>query len=109
MKSKIKISDLRDQVTIHHLVSYNDAATGLPKKEYEQHKIIHAKVRRSIGADINDPDKTKRVTTFEIIMRIDNTIINVEDRVVWQANTLTVKEIEQIDIWYQKLTCYKEI
>ena len=109
MRSKIKITELRDRVTLYPITGYNDAVTGAPKRTFETTgKQIYAKVRRAIGSDPTAADKTKVVSNFEIMVRIDTITYKVEDKIVYDGFTLYIKDIKQVDIWYQTLICYDE-
>jgi len=109
MRSKIKITDLRDRVTLYPITGYNDAVTGAPKRTFDTvGKQIYAKVRRAIGSDPTAADKTKVVSNFEIMVRIDTITYKVEDKIVYDGFTLYIKDIKQVDIWYQTLICYDE-
>lgn len=119
MRSKIKITDLRDRVTLYPITGYNDAVTGAPKRTFDTTgKQIYAKVRRSIGSMpdagnntnsvSSSSDKTKVVSNFEIMVRIDSIVYKVEDKIVYDGFTLYIKDIKQVDIWYQTLICYDE-
>lgn len=109
MRSKVKITELRDRVTLYSITGYNDAVTGAPKRTFDTTgKQIYAKVRRAIGSDPTAADKTKVVSNFEIMVRIDTIVYKVEDKIVYDGFTLYIKDIKQVDIWYQTLICYDE-
>lgn len=109
MRSKIKINEIRDRVTLYPIIGYNDPITGAPKKTYESiGKPIYAKVRRTLGSEPTTDDKTKVVSNWEITVRIDSIAYKVEDRIVYDVFNMSIKDIQQIDIWYQKLICYHE-
>jgi hypothetical protein len=109
MRSRIKIADLRDRIKLYSLTLYNDATTGVPKATYSGTGTdLYAMVRRAIGSDPTGDDKTKVVSNYEITIRIDSTVIKVEDKIVWDSRNMIIKDIQQIDIWYQKLICYNE-
>ena len=86
MRSKVKITELRDRVTLYSITGYNDAVTGAPKRTFDTvGKQIYAKVRRAIGSDPTAADKTKVVSNFEIMVRIDTIVYKVEDKIVYNG------------------------
>lgn len=110
MKSKIKITLLRDRIALYSLIGYNNAITGLPGKTYSSDGVgLFAMVRRSLGSkmDVKD-DKTAIESNFEITVRIDTTVYKAEDKIVWDGHTMYIRDIQQIDLWYQKLICFRE-
>jgi len=119
MRSKIKINELRDRITLYPITGYNDAVTGVPKRTFDTvGRQIYAKVRRAIGSmpdagNISNSvsassDKTKVVSNFEITVRIDSIVYKVEDKVIYDGFTLYIKDIKQVDLLYQTLMCYDE-
>lgn len=110
MKSKIKITALRDRVALYSLTGYNDSTTGLPGKTYSTTAIgAFAMVRRSLGSKMDTKDdKTTMESNFEITVRIDSIVYKPEDKLVWDGHTMYIRDIQQIDLWYQKLICFRE-
>ena len=119
MRSKISFSELRDRVILYPITGYNDVVTGVPKRTFSATgTTVYAKVRRSIASDPTAPssnsnlrsssDKTKVVYNVEVTVRIDNVVYNVEDKIIWDNRTMYIKDIKQIDIWFQNLICFDE-
>lgn len=93
---------------LYPVLLYNDATSGVPKHTYSTGTKLYCMIRRTIGSDPDATDKTKVTSNFEIVVRIDNTVYTVEDKIVWNGFAMKIKNIEQIDIWYQKLICFSE-
>jgi len=110
MRSKIKMSLLRDRIALHPITGYSDPDTGLPTKTYNTTATAaFAMVRRAIGAkQETKDDKTKVESNFEITVRIDSIAYKVEDKIVWDGHTMYIRDIDQIDLVYQKLICFRE-
>lgn len=108
MRSRIKTAELHDIVSLYPLTEYNDPNTGLPIKVYGPSDIkIYGKVRRTIGSS-NDSDKVKVVNSWTITVRIDSIAYKVEDKITWSTHHMIIKEINQVDMYYQNLICYDE-
>jgi len=109
MRSKIKTGDLRDRIALHSITLYNSTANGVPTHSYNSVGLdIWAMVRRGLSSTPETADKTKVVSTFEITVRIESIVYKVEDKIIWDGHTMYIKDIQQIDNWYQKLICYYE-
>jgi len=104
LSTKIKIADLRDRITISYVSVYNDTTTGAPSATYTAGPTLWAMVRLRI---ISDPeqDKTKVEQGYEIIIRKDSYPIKPQDKIVWGTYTLYIRGIEDIDVFFTKLTC----
>lgn len=104
LTSKIKIADLRDRIAVSHVSVYNDTTTGAPSATYTAGPTLWAMVRLRI---ISDPeqDKTKVEQGYEIIIRKDSYPIKPQDKIVWGTYTLYIRGIEDIDVFFTKLTC----
>ncbi len=109
MRSKIKTGDLRDRIKLHSITVYNSTVNGVPTQTYNSVGLdIWAMVRRGLSSMPETADKTKVVSNFEITVRIESIVYKVEDKIVWDDRTMYIKDIQQIDTWYQKLICYHE-
>jgi hypothetical protein len=116
MRSKIKTGDLRDRIALHSITLYNSTANGVPTHTYNSVGLdIWAMVRRGLSStqdnadrSSDSSDKTKVVSNFEITVRIESIVYKVEDKIIWDDRTMYIKDIQQIDNWYQKLICYHE-
>jgi len=110
MKSKIKITSLRDRIALYSLTGYNNAITGLPGKTYSDTAVgVFAMVRRALGSkQETKDDKTAIESNFEITVRIDTIVYKAEDKIIWDGHTMYIRDIDQIDLWYQKLICFRE-
>ena len=104
LKTKIKIADLRDRIVVHYISVYNDTTTGAPSATYTTGPTLWAMIRLRIisGADT---DKTKVEQGYEIVIRKEDYPIKPMDKIVWGTHTLYVRSIEDIDIYFIKLTC----
>lgn len=104
LKTKIKIADLRDRIVVSHVSVYNDTTTGAPSATYTAGPTLWAMIRlRIISAP--DADKTKVEQGYEIVIRKENHPIKPQDKIVWGTHTLYVRSIEDIDVFFIKLTC----
>lgn len=104
LSTKIKIADLRDRIEISYVNVYNDTTTGAPSATYTTGPTLWAMVRlRIISAP--EADKTKVEQGYEIIIRKDVYPIKPQDKIVWGTHTLYIRGIEDIDVFFTKLTC----
>lgn len=104
LKTKIKISDLRDRVTIDHITAYNSADTGAPLRAYTSGPTMWAQVRYRIISG-EQADKTKVEQGYEVVIRRETHPIKIQDRVTWNTKVMYIRSMEDIDIYFIKLTC----
>lgn len=107
MRTKIKAGEINDRCTLYPITGYNNNTTGLPDRTYGTAVPIYAKVRRTL-ASTQEGDKTKVVNNWSITTRIDSIAYKPDDKIVWSDFTMHIKDIQQIDIYYQNLICYNE-
>jgi hypothetical protein len=108
IKSKIKMADLRDRLTLQPVNAYNDTANGVPMHAYSTPGTdIYCSVMRSTKS-VQDDDKTKSVQDMKFVVRLDDIIYTIEDRIVYAGQNYFIKDIIDIDLWYRSLICYKE-
>ena len=111
LSTKIKIADLRDRIAISYISVYNDTTTGAPSATYTAGPTLWAMVRLRIisGAETNNrvgnTDKIQVEQGYEIIIRKDVYPIKPQDKIVWGTHTLYIRNIEDIDVFFTKLTC----
>lgn len=111
LKTKIKIADLRDRIVVSHVSVYNDTTTGAPSATYTAGPTLWAMIRLRIisGTETNNrvgnTDKIQVEQGYEIVIRKENHPIKPQDKIVWGTHTLYVRSIEDIDVFFIKLTC----
>jgi head-tail adaptor len=109
MKSNIKRGDLRDIVEISNISQYNDPTTGAPKKTFGTPFKIYAKVRSAIGVNPDADDKNTQSTSLEVIVIKESHQIETEDRLTFGDKHFNIKLIEDMDIYFKKLICFRAL
>jgi hypothetical protein len=92
MNSKIKITDLRERMTLYPIIGYNDT-NGVPAHQYATTGTdIYCKVQKSTRS-VQDNDKTRSVQQIKFTVRRDDITYKIEDRIIWLSATVTITDI----------------
>jgi hypothetical protein len=107
MKSKIKISDLRYRMTLYPITGYNDPTNGAPSQTFGPGQDIYCAAKLNTKAVIKD-DKTYSVQEYSITVSRDDITYKIQDKVTINGRTLYIRDIKDIDLWFQQLICTDE-
>lgn len=108
MKTKINISDLRNRIKLYPITGYNNTQNGTPGHTYNS-TYTDVWCKAVLSTELSDSeDKNHTIQKYTLTVRKDEIVYKLEDKIVLNNRTIYIKEIKEIDIWYQSLTCTEQ-
>ena len=103
MKSRIKLSDLRDRIEIYSVTSQSNATTKLPEDTRKLLGCYYAKIEM-ITRVVEDDNKRMSEQIWNMFVRSQNcNQVTVECQIKWQGKYHEVVGIDTEDLYFNKI------